>query len=329
MHARVLAARARRGRDPAGALPAPGAGRGARAHPALRASAAAPRRWSSAARCPPDQYARDAGAVPGGRLPGPGEVRLPQRRRRRGGAGRPASGRTVFCLYPHQTRYVVPAEAVVVGAGRRAARAGRARRHGRDRRQRALGRRARWSATGSPSSAPAWSAAASPGCSRGIPGVEVTLVDVDPARADRRGRARRRVRAPADAGRRRPRPRRAHQRDVRRAAALARPARAGGHRARPQLVRRPRGRGCRSAAPSTPAGWRIRASQVGAVAPARRGAPHARATGWRSRSTCCATRPSTRCSPASRRFDELPDVMARLADGDLPAICHTITYGEE
>ena len=49
-------------------------------------------------------------------------------------------------------------------------------------------------------------------------------------------------------------------------------------------------------------------------------------TGWRSPSTCCATRPSTRCSPARRAFDELPDVMARLADGSLPALCHTITY---
>ena len=27
-------------------------------------------------------------------------------------------------------------------------------------------------------------------------------------------------------------------------------------------------------------------------------------------------------------FDELPDVMPRLADGSLPALCHTITYGE-
>jgi hypothetical protein len=26
------------------------------------------------------------------------------------------------------------------------------------------------------------------------------------------------------------------------------------------------------------------------------------------------------------RFDELPEVMPRLADGRLPAICHTITY---
>ena len=28
------------------------------------------------------------------------------------------------------------------------------------------------------------------------------------------------------------------------------------------------------------------------------------------------------------RFDELPDVMARLADGSLPALCHTVTYDE-
>ena len=29
------------------------------------------------------------------------------------------------------------------------------------------------------------------------------------------------------------------------------------------------------------------------------------------------------------RFGELPDVMARLAAGSLPALCHTITYEEE
>jgi threonine dehydrogenase-like Zn-dependent dehydrogenase len=28
------------------------------------------------------------------------------------------------------------------------------------------------------------------------------------------------------------------------------------------------------------------------------------------------------------RFDELPDVMARLAAGSLPALCHTLTYDE-
>ena len=29
------------------------------------------------------------------------------------------------------------------------------------------------------------------------------------------------------------------------------------------------------------------------------------------------------------RFGELPDVMARLAAGSLPALCHTITYEGE
>jgi hypothetical protein len=28
------------------------------------------------------------------------------------------------------------------------------------------------------------------------------------------------------------------------------------------------------------------------------------------------------------RFDELPDVMAQLAAGTLPALCHTITYDD-
>ena len=42
----------------------------------------------------------------------------------------------------------------------------------------------RCSATGSPSSAPGWSAAASPACSAGSPRWTVTLVDVDPGRAE-------------------------------------------------------------------------------------------------------------------------------------------------
>ena len=88
---------------------------------------------------PADQYARDARAVPGRRLPRPGEVRLPERRRRRGGTGR-AHGRDVFCLYPHQTAYVVPAAAVTVVPDGVPSRARRARRHGRDRGQRAVGR---------------------------------------------------------------------------------------------------------------------------------------------------------------------------------------------
>ena len=30
----------------------------------------------------------------------------------------------------------------------------------------------------------------------------------------------------------------------------------------------------------------------------------------------------------SSPFEELPDVLPRLADGSLPALCHTITYPE-
>ncbi len=44
-----------------------------------------------------------------------------------------------------------------------------------------------------------------------------------------------------------------------------------GHRPRAELVRRPTGGRCRWGGRSTPAGWRIRASQVGTVSPSRRG----------------------------------------------------------
>ena len=83
---------------------------------------------------------RDARAVPGGRLPGPGEVRLPQRRRRRAGAACAARSHGVL---------PVPAPDVVRRPGRRGdrrarrrtGRAGGARRHRRDGGQRRLGRR--------------------------------------------------------------------------------------------------------------------------------------------------------------------------------------------
>ncbi|MDQ1642775.1 MAG: hypothetical protein QOJ90_2126 [Actinomycetota bacterium] len=71
----------------------------------------------------------------------------------------------------------------------------------------------------------------------------------------------------------------------------------------------------------------IRASQVGMVSPARRGR--------RSPADRTALALELLRDPAfdallsgSSRFDELPDVMARLADGNLPGLCHTITYDE-
>ncbi len=88
--ARVLAARARHRRDPAGAAARARPGRRPRAHAALRhqprhRDAGVPRRR------PGEPVRSDAGAVPGRRLPGAGQVRLPQRRRRRARAAGTAS----------------------------------------------------------------------------------------------------------------------------------------------------------------------------------------------------------------------------------------------
>ena len=71
----------------------------------------------------------------------------------------------------------------------------------------------------------------------------------------------------------------------------------------------------------------IRASQVGTVAPARRAT---RTMTDRLALALDLLRDAAfdALLTGSSRFDELPDVMARLAAGSLPAICHTITYGE-
>ena len=148
-------------------LPEPGPGRGPGAHAALRRQ---PRHRDAGLRRPrAGEPARpDAGAVPGGRLPGPGEVRLPQRRRGRGGARRRCAAGP--CSASTRTRPPTWSRPRRDRGARRRARGPRgAGRHGRDRGQRAVGRPARWSATGSRWSARAWSAAASPGCSPGSP----------------------------------------------------------------------------------------------------------------------------------------------------------------
>ncbi len=71
----------------------------------------------------------------------------------------------------------------------------------------------------------------------------------------------------------------------------------------------------------------IRASQVGTVSPAR--------SGSRTTADRVALALDLLRDPAfdalvtgESRFGELPDVMARLSAGTLPALCHTITYGE-
>ncbi len=72
----------------------------------------------------------------------------------------------------------------------------------------------------------------------------------------------------------------------------------------------------------------IRASQVGAVAAARRGR--------RSRRERLTLALDLLRDPAfdalltgASPFRQLPEVMSRLADGTLPALCHSIVYGDE
>lgn len=71
----------------------------------------------------------------------------------------------------------------------------------------------------------------------------------------------------------------------------------------------------------------IRSSQVGTVSPAR--------SGRRTATERLALALDLLHDPAfdilisgESSFDELPDVMARLASGSLPALCHIISYGE-
>ena len=198
-------------------------------------------------------------------------------------------GRPVFCLHPHQTAYVVPSAAVVpVPADvpvRRAVLAGIV--------ETAVN--ALWDAP---------PLRRGPGDRRGRRRARVQRGPAGVAGARRRGHPRRRRSSRAgvaaalgvgfslpDDARRRPRPRRAHERHLRRAPALARPAGAGGDGARAELVRRRRddpssaGPSTRGGSTCAPARW------AGSRPPAGRGVR--RAAARRSRWTCSATRPST------------------------------------
>ena len=240
-------------RDPGRAAARARPGRGAGPHPVLRGQpghrdAGLPRRGAG------EPVRRDARAVPGGRLPGPGEVRLPQRRRGRAGPGRRCSGAP--CSASTRTRPATscrPSAVTPVPDGVPAG-AGGAGRHGGDRGERAVGRRAAGRRPGRRGRRRAWSAAASPRCSPGSPASGSQLVDADPARAGVADGARRRLRraratppatatssctpAPPAAG--------LHP--------LAGAARPGGHGPRAELVRRPAGQRAAGRGVPLPAG---------------------------------------------------------------------------
>lgn len=234
-------------------------------------------------------------------------------------------GRTVFCLYPHQTAYVVPAQAVVVVPDdvppARAVLAGTV--------ETAVN--ALWDGGPLLGDRITVVGAGMVGCSVArlltrIPGVQVTLVDIDAARADVAAALGVGFALPADAG------------DGRDLVVHTSATSAGLQQSLDLLA--PEGTvidlswyGDAEIRLSLGGAFHsgrlgIRASQVGVVAAARRGR--------RTAAERLALALDLLRDPAFdalitgvSRFDELPDVMARLAGGSLPALCHTLSYGSE
>ncbi len=231
-------------------------------------------------------------------------------------------GRTVFCLYPHQTRYVVPAGAVTpvpedVPPGR-AVLAGTV--------ETAVN--ALWDAAPLVGDRVAVVGAGMVGCSvagvlAGFPGCDVQLVDTDPSRAEVARAFGVRFASPEDAE---------GGCDL-----VVHASATDAGLARSLELLAPEGEvvelswyGDRRV--SVPLGeffhsrrLTVRASQVGAVPPARRSR---RTFGDR---VALALR--LLADPAfdvlvtgESPFEDLPEIMPRLAGGELPALCHRITY---
>jgi threonine dehydrogenase-like Zn-dependent dehydrogenase len=232
-------------------------------------------------------------------------------------------GRTVFCLYPHQTAYVVPASSVTVVPEdvppSRAVLAGTV--------ETAVN--ALWDAGTLIGDRVSVVGAGMVGCcvarllSR-IPGADVALVDVDASRADVAKALGAAFTLPADA---------AGVRDV----VVHTSATSAGLQRSLELLA-PEGfvldlswYGEREVTLALGGAFHsgrlaIRASQVGSVAPARRSS--------RTAADRLALALDLLRDPAfdvlltgESAFEELPQVMSALADGSLPALCHTITYG--
>ena len=234
------------------------------------------------------------------------------------------SGRTVFCLYPHQTAYVVPARSVVPVPEdvppERAVLAGTV--------ETAVN--ALWDAAPLVGDRITVVGAGMVGCCVArllarFPGVRVTLVDVDPGRADVARALGVGFAMPAEAA------------DGRDLVVHASATSAGLQQSLDLLVREGTvidlsWYGDHDVTLSLGGAFHsrrlgIRASQVGTVALARR-ATRTMADRLALALELLRDAAFDALLTGSSRFDELPDVMARLAAGSLPAICHTITYGE-
>lgn len=233
-------------------------------------------------------------------------------------------GRAVFCLHPHQTRYVVPARSVVPVPddvpARRAVLAGTV--------ETAVN--ALWDAAPLLGDRVTVVGAGMVGCCVArllarFPGADVELVDVDGARTDVAGALGARFARPEEA---------TGERDlvVHASATAAGLQRSLGLLRTEGTVLELSWYGEREVALSLGGDFHsrrlaLRASQVGTVAPARRAS---RTTRDRLVLALDLLRDPafdallTGCSP----FDDLPEVMARLADGRLPGLCHTIAYDD-
>ena len=233
-------------------------------------------------------------------------------------------GQTVFCLYPHQTHYVVPASAVTIVPDdvppSRAVLTGTV--------ETAVN--VLWDAAPLLGDRIAVVGAGMVGCSVArllarYPAADVTLVDVDPSRAAVAAALGVGFASPTDA-------------PGRRDLVIHTSATAAGLQRSLELLA-PGGTvlelswyGDTEVALSLGGAFHsdrltIRASQVGTVSPAR--------AAIRSYADRLALALELLRDPAfdvlitgDSHFDELPDVMPRLADGSLPALCHTITYDE-
>ena len=233
-------------------------------------------------------------------------------------------GRTVFCLYPHQTAYVVPAEAVSVVPEdvppARAVLAGTV--------ETAVN--ALWDAAPAVGDRVAVVGGGMVGCCvarllRRYPAVHVTLVDVDPPRADVAAALGVDFAMPDDAP---------GDLDL----VVHTSATSAGLQRSLELL------GVEGVVVDL--SWygdaEVRLSLGGAFH-SRRLAIRASQVGSISGDRASRRTPADRLALAlellrdpafdvlltgESRFDELPDVMARLAAGSLPALCHTISYGE-
>jgi len=231
-------------------------------------------------------------------------------------------GATVFCLYPHQTEYVVPASAVTVVPvsvpAARAVLAGTV--------ETAVN--AMWDARPLVGDRVAVVGAGMVGCCvarllAGIPGVSVTLVDVDASRAGVAASLGAAYASPSDAG---------GDLDL----VVHTSGTSAGLQTSLDLLA-PDGEVLELSwygdAPVTVSlggafhsrRLAVRASQVGEVAAARRSR--------RTHAERLALALDLLDDPAfdvlltgESRFEELPDLMPKLADGSVPALCHTITY---